>query len=1486
MSTHDGTAALTPDEKRAVLAGLLDGSANAFTSNLTLEQRRLWLLVQLDEKRPWQTSDAVRLTGRTDPAVLQQALAAAVQHHAVLRTTFRTVDGNPLATVKPVASLRLPVVELDPERLDEELARVAAAESRRRFDLAQGPLVRASLLRLGAEDHVLLLTVHQLVADRPSVRRLTDEVLTRYAALLDGADAPATAAAVDLPAVFAAQRAWLESDDAEKDIEFWRARTAALTTLELPTDRPRPPVKTIEADAVSVPVPAALHTVLGDFAATTGTTLPELLLSGYVTALARHAQQQDFAVGVPVPPAWQDSDGGLVGPLENTLPLRFELEAGESLTGLLRRSESVLAEALVHARLPFEQIVEAARPTRDLSHTPLFQVLFGFEEQWASRELPGAVARPLDLPTTWTPHDIDLYAVRRDGELTLRAQFNTALFDRDTVTRLLERTLLLLESALAEPDRPLADFPLLSREERDHLAAWNATRTEHDAPQLLHELVEQAAAAHPDAVALTSSTAELSYASLDLRAEALAAELTAQGVGVETPVGVLADRSVHTMVALLGVLKAGAAYVPLDPSYPADRIATIATDAGIGLVTGDAEALAALAAKVPALRTLPVPTADPAGPVTRPAVRPAPDSLAYVIYTSGSTGRPKGVAVEHRQIVHSTLARSACEGPGLPERYLVLAPFTFDASGGGLYWTLRRGGTVVVPNEAEVLDPRLLGALIQDKQVTHVDGVPSQYSVLLESAPEAFASVRTTVLAGEVLPPGLVGEHFRRSPGVALFNEYGPTEATVWASVHPVTAKDGESGRVPIGRPIPNTRIHLLDKRLNPVPPGVPGELWIGGDGVVRGYVNRPGMTAAAFLPDPFSEQPGARLYRTGDLARYRADGTIEFLGRADTQVKIRGFRIELSEIENVLLRHPLVAETAVIAREDQPGVPRLVAYAVPVVGRVLTKEALVKHVLAQVPDYMVPSAFVTLEKMPLTRNGKIDTAALPAPDLGTEDFVEPGSELEAEIAETFCALLGLSQISATADFFELGGNSLLVARLTAQLSREHDVTLPVEQIFRVPTVAGIAQAIEEDRRQRDNIDSEVLYAQQLAELHAEITLPEEIAPGDLPHAEWFAPRHVLVTGATGYLGAFLAVELILRTEATVHCLIRAENEDAAWERMEQTLRTYSAWDESYRSRMRMVVGDLAKPRLGLDQHEFAAYAGLLDAIYHSGAVVNFTYPYEAARPANVEGTKEVLRLATTTTLKSVHFVSSVDVFMGTGAERPFTEEDLDGRPIRIPTGYPRSKWLAEKIVYLARDRGIPVTVQRPWMITGHTQTGASHHTDYLYVYLRGFLDLGVLPLYNDVINAVPVDFTAQAIVYTSLRAENFGKNFNITNPAPTTMTQCYQWLRSFGYDLNVVDEEDARQRALGVDEDHILFPMTPLLRVASMRHAALDPELQKQINPQDECRVLTEALEGSGIACPPVNEEWAHDCFRFLVEGGYLPAPEDVVVPPASERP
>ncbi|MEU8197136.1 amino acid adenylation domain-containing protein [Microbispora amethystogenes] len=1481
MSQRPELESMTPEEKRALLAKLLDGSVETTPSTLLLEQRRLWLLHQLDSAKPWQVSAAVRLSGPIDAAAMQQALVAVVQRHEVLRATFREVNGQAIATTAAAVTLRLPVHDIDPADLDGELARVAAAETATRFDLGRGPLVRASLLRAAPDDHVFLLTAHQMVADRRSVRLIVDEVLSRYMALSGGAEAAPAGTPADFRSLVDAQRAWSESDDAGEAVDYWRGGLAALSPLELPTDRPRPPLKTIHGDAVTVPVPASLADALtADL--TTGREDPgPTLLAAYAAVLSRYSQQHDLAIGVPAAGSWTASDGtaqdSTVGPLENIVPLRVELRTGDGLGALTGRVTAARAQALAHARLPFDRIVDAAQPQRDLSRTPLFQTTFAFEEDAEDRALPGAVARPLDLPVTWTPHDIDLFAVRRGDGLHLRAQYNTDLFDRGTVERFLGHVLVVLTEGLARPDHPLADIPLLTAEEHERIVSgWNDTRTGRDRSLTLHALVERAAQAHPERTAVTGGGVEISYASLDGRADALAAELVARGAGPESRVGVVVDRSPHSVVALLGVLKAGAAYVPLDPSYPADRLTFIADDAGIGLLVGRAEALAALPVTLAGRARVSVPITDPEQAAGRTVVAAGPANLAYVIYTSGSTGRPKGVAVEHRQIAHATEARTACEGPGLPERYLVLAPLTFDAAGGGLYWTLTRGGTVVLPTETEVLDPRLLGRLIRNRQVTHVDGVPSQYALLLETDPEPRPSVRATVVAGEALPPSLVAEHFRHSPDAALFNEYGPTEATVWASVHPVSPADADAPRVPIGRPIPDARIHLLDRRLHPVPPGVPGELYIGGEGTARGYVNRPAMTAERFLPDPFT--PGGRLYRTGDLARYRPDGTIEFLGRADTQVKIRGFRVEPAEVENVVLRHPLVSEAVVTVREDQPGMPRLVAYVVPVSGRILTQETLVNHVLGQVPDYMVPSAFVTLERMPLTRHGKIDLAALPTPqEVAAGDFVEPRTTLEAEIAETFASVLGLPRLSVTADFFSLGGNSLLVARLAAQLSRQHTIELPIDDIFRVPTVEGIARVVELQQRERSAQDNAALYLQQLADLQADVTLDPAVRPDGLPHARWFEPEHVLVTGATGYLGAFVAVELIERTDAIVHCLVRGQSRDEAWDRLEEVLRKYRAWDESYRSRLRVVTGDLAKPALGLSKEAYDELAGSLDSIYHSGAIVNFTYPYEAMKAANVLGTEELLRLATTDRLKAFHLISSVDVFMGTGAERPFTEQDLTDRPTKIPTGYPRTKWVSERIVTLARDRGVPVTVQRPWMITGHTQTGASHETDYLYVYLKGFLDLGVLPLYNDVINAVPVDYTAKAIVYTSLQEENLGRNFNITNREPTTMQQCYEWLRSFGYALNVVEEEEARRQALAVDEDHILYPLTPILRVASMRHAALDPDLQQRVDPMDECRVLTAALDGSGIECPPVNEEWAHSCFRFLVENGYLPAPDEV---------
>ncbi|MFI1436639.1 amino acid adenylation domain-containing protein [Streptomyces lydicus] len=1467
---------LSPEEQRALLAQLLESTPEDAAPTILLEQRRLWMLLQLAETQPWQVLAGLRIRGRLDLSALQLALSELVQRHEVLRMSFVDVGGQPVGTVASSVTLSMPVIDVREEDADAEVARLARREADTPFDITQGPLVRTTVVRRAPDDHVLLITMHQLVADRRSLSLFVNDLMDVYTGLTEGRPAQLPPVPVEFSELVASQRQWLAGDEAAKEAAHWRERMAGLAPLELRTDRPRPALKTIAGATFGVDLDEATVTALTAYADRTGQEVASVLLAGYATVLGRYAQTRDLAVGVPVPSRLYQQADSIVGPLQNTLPVRFDLSEALAFDELVAQAADARAEALAHGRLPFDQVVEEVQPQRDLRHTPLFQTFFAFEQEPEARSLPGASVTTLQLDTGWTPHDIDLYAIRRGSGIRLQVHYNTDLFDEETVAALIRHLVLLLQRAVADPTRPVDGVPLLTDDERDLvLTGWNATDRPYPAERCLHELVAERAAASPEATAVIAGNQQLTYRQLNDRANVIAGQLIERGVRPETKVGVVVTRATDSVVGLLGVLKSGAAYVPLDPAYPVDRLNYLLRDAGLDVLVGSRAALDSLPALERQVGTVPTPETDPATPAADPEPDVRSDHLAYLIYTSGSTGRPKGVAVEHRQIVASTSARTVMEPAGLPERYLVLAPLTFDASAGGLYWTLTRGGTVVLPQDNELYDPRLLGKLIRTHGITHVDGVPSQYSVLLETDLAAHDSVRAVVLAGESLPPSLVTEHFRRSPGAALFNEYGPTEATVWATAHTCRAEDAEQARVPIGRPVPNARVHLLDEHLNPVPPGLSGELYIAGHGVTRGYPSRAANTAERFLPDPYSGRPGARMYRTGDRARHLPDGSIEFLGRTDDQVKIRGFRVELAEIENVLLRHPAITEAVVRLTEDRPGVQRLTAYVVPVSGRVLTQEALSTHAVAELPDYMVPSQFVSLDRMPLTRHGKIDTAALPAPDETRADgYVEPRNQLEADIAETLGDVLGLQRVSATASFFALGGNSLLVARLTARLSQEHDVDLPIDEIFRVPTVEGIARTIEVHQRKQGQVDSEVLYAQQVAELLADVKLDPGIRPDGLPHADYLDPRNVLVTGATGYLGAFLVVELLKRTEATVHCLVRAESTEAAEERLEQVLRTYRAWDESYRDRIRAVVGDLGKPFLDLTREAFDELAGTIDSIYHSAAIVNFTFPYEAMKPANVHGTEELLKLATRRQLKAFHFVSSVDVFMGTGAERPFTEVDLPDKPKRIPTGYPRTKWVAEKLVVLARDRGVPVTVQRPWMITGHTQTGAAHETDYLYVYLKGFLDLGVLPLFNDVINAVPVDYTAEAIVYTSLREENFGKNFNITNPRPTTMSQCYEWLRSYGYILNVIDEEEARQRALDVEQDHILYPMTPMLRVASMRHAALDPELQKRVDPADECCVLAEALEGSGITCPPVDEAWAHSCFRYLVETGFLPEP------------
>jgi amino acid adenylation domain-containing protein/thioester reductase-like protein len=989
----------------------------------------------------------------------------------------------------------------------------------------------------------------------------------------------------------------------------------------------------------------------------------------------------------------------------------------------------------------------------------------------------------------------------------------------------------------------------------------------------LHELIERQAAATPDAVALVGVDGALTYAELDDWANRLAHRLHRAGVRPERPTAVVAERRAETVVAILAVLKAGGAYVPIDPAVPPNRFSYLMADSGAGILVGGA----GRAATLPAGDWTVVPLdraglgAEPAGP---PAVRVDPGNAAYVIYTSGSTGQPKGVVVSHRQIVASTMAHQGYGRP-VPTNFLLLISFSFDACACGLYWTLSTGGRVTVPTDEQVHDPLALRALIERHEVSHTDSTPALYSLILGSDPAPLRSLRCAIVGGEACPADLVTRHARLLPDTVLVNNYGPTETTVLATTTDLGPETvGES--VPIGRVIPGTRAYVLDDAGADVEDGRIGELNLGGDLVARGYHRRPGLTADRFRPDPRAEVPGGRVYQTGDRVRVRADGQFEFCGRSDHQVKVRGFRVELGEVEKALTTHPAVVEA--VADVRTLGVAAALVAWVRLADGAASAEDVRAHVARWLPDHMVPARVVVLDALPRNVAGKVDRVALPtptgAPGTGSPGIDDrPMTALEAEVAEMVATVLGLDRISTDTNFFVAGASSLHVTQLAMALwGRYGEVRL--QELFQRPTVAGIARVIDATRERRL---ADGLEPWDLERLAAEAVLDPAIRADRLPAGRWFQPRAVLVTGATGYLGAFLVHELAARTDATIWCLVRARDEEHGLRRLRETMQQYLIWDERLVDRLRVVVGDLALPRLGLSEPRYEELSRTVDVIHHSGALVNFIYPYEELKPPNVDGTAEILRLASTHTLKAVHFISTIDNFLQTDIPRPYLE-DMELEPLDVPSGYPRSKWVAEHLVRIARNRGIPCSIYRPGMMISHTETGATQTVDFLLIQIKGLMEFGVIPEADFIFDAVPIDYAAQAIAHISLRREVLGRNFHLWNLEPVHVREVHEWIRSFGYAFETVPLEVAVQHLVTLDASNPMFRMLPLMmdEYAGRPPEAFEPGVGDVADFAAECRNTLAALSDSDIVCPKMTKELAHKCFQYLVDIGFYPTPAE----------
>ncbi|HEX8274262.1 MAG TPA: amino acid adenylation domain-containing protein [Longimicrobiaceae bacterium] len=1048
---------------------------------LTFSQKRIWFLEQLEpETCIYNDASGLRLVGELDRAAMEAAVRGVVERHEALRTVFVEEAGEPVQVVLERGPVRLEyhdLTHLPEEARLVEVRRIADEVTYVPFDLARGPLLRPVLLRLGERDHALLLALHHIIFDGWSFGVFWRDLLALYNAAREGRPSGLPPVPLQYGDYAVWQQEHLAGGALDRQLAYWKERLrGAPGVIGLPTDRPRPPEQTYRGDGFNFAVPQESSARLAALAQREGATLFMGLLAVLAALLGRYAGEDDVVVGSPIASRTRPELEGIVGLFANTLAIRTDLSGDPSFRELLGRVRDATFEDFANQDLPFEKIVEELRVERSLAYNPIYQVLFVLQNVPRPQgALAGLEIHPLDTAHRKSKLDLALSLV--DDERGVRGgwEFSTELFDRETVVRLTDHFLVLLAAAVADPDRRLSELPLVRPEERTRLLrTWSIGVGSGTDARPVHLLFEERAERTPDAVAVALGDEALTYGELRRRSGALAGWLRGRGVGPETRVGVYLDRTPELLVALLGVLRAGAAYVPLDPQYPRDRLEYILRDSGVTVLLTRERLFTELpgSAAVGAVFLDADRAEIEAGPDAPPAAPVHAGSAAYVVYTSGSTGRPKGVVVPHAALAGFTAAARGAYGIGPEDRVLQFASVAFDASAEEIWPALGSGARLVLRTEEMLGSARLFLDACREWGITVLD-LPTAYwhelvaELCEDRGAELPASLRLVIIGGErALPERLRAWRERFGARVRLTNTYGPTEATVVATLGELHDADDDPAAPPrhvsIGRPLGHARAYVLDPRGEPAPVGVPGELYLGGGGVARGYLGDPARTAAAFVPDPFTGTAGARLYRSGDRVRWRADGTLEFIGRVDQQVKIRGFRVEPGEVEAVLSRQAGVAEAAVVAREDAPGQLRLVAYVV-LENAARTVDALRAALRAELPAYMVPAAWVTLDALPLTRSGKVDRRALPAPESAGQERrasaeALPRTDAERVIAEAWREVLGVEEVGLDDNFFDLGGHSLLLARLRSRLCGRFPADVSVVVLFRYPTVRSLAE--------------------------------------------------------------------------------------------------------------------------------------------------------------------------------------------------------------------------------------------------------------------------------------------------------------------------------------------------------------------------------------------------------------------------------------------
>ncbi|MGW0788750.1 amino acid adenylation domain-containing protein [Streptomyces sp. NPDC002911] len=1458
--------ALVPQERPTVLP-------------LSYAQQRLWFLHRLEgPSATYNIPFALRIDGPLDTEALGRALRDVINRHASLRTVFPAGDGRPHQHITAPDDVRLPFTleAVREERLPDRIRAAATTP----IDIEHRLPLRAVLLRPADDAHVLVLVIHHIAADGSSLAPLARDLGVAYRARVRGGAPAWTEPPVDYADHTLWQRRLLgDEHDPEslvgRQLAYWKGALHGLPEMvDLPWDRPRPATPRHTGATHDFALDPSTARRLAQLARARGCSVFMVLQAALSTLLSRHGAGDDIPLGTAVAGRTDEAASDLVGFFVNTLVLRTDLTGDPTFLELLDRVKEFDLSAYAHQDVPFERLVELLNPERSRNHHPLFQTMIILQNHTpaAPVDLPGLTACGVPVDLGVSKFDLSFtFTETYDDSGTpsgMRAavDYATELFDAATVGGLAGRLVRLLTAVTTDPERRLSTYDVLTAAERTRLAAWETGPVENVPESTVPALFEQWAERTPDAPAVRDAGTTLTYGELNARADALARHLAARNIGPEDRVAVALPRTQDLVVALLGVLKAGAAYVPLDPDYPARRLSYMLDDSRPRLLL----TTPAVRRRLPRSTTpcmyvgdLSTSTSAPTGPA--PALLPA--HPAYVIYTSGSTGRPKGVVVTHRGA--GAMARTQSErlrvAPG--SRVLHMASVSFDAAFWELCMGLLSGACLEIDERDALLPGPTLAALVRERGVSHLTLPPAALAVM---PPDSLPVGTTVVLAGEACPPALVHTWARDR---FLVNAYGPTETTVCATMSTFQHAEGPLApdrTVPIGVPVNGTRVHVLDDRLAPVPAGVVGELYVAGAGVARGYHGRAALTASRFVADPF-DRAGGRMYRTGDLVRWTADGELLYVSRVDDQVKLRGFRIELGEIETALTALPGVAAACVVVREDRPGDRRLVAYTVSAGGAAGPDDVEVRtHLAATLPDHMIPAAHVRLDVLPVTPNGKTDRRALPAPDMtAPAGRRAPGTARERALCEAFAETLGVPEVGVTDDFFALGGHSLLAVTLAQRIAERCGRRPSLRALFATPTVEGIARLLESGAGEENQENAVAPDLAADVRLAADITVRTDAAPVPAPARRPARPSaRPLLTGASGFLGAFLLRDLIETTDGPVDCLVRAEDEQRAAHRLRANLERYGLWSPRYADLIRPVPGDLGAPGLGLSPADRTALVRRLGPVFHNGARVNFAAGYGELRAPNVAGTEELLRLLADSASPGMHYLSTTSVYAPAPGPDPvtITESTPTGPASGLPDGYAQSKWVAEQLVGLARGRGLPVTVYRPGRISGDTTTGACQERDLLWQLIKGCLQAGAVPdLPYGTTDWVPVNYVSAAVVALSASSRTGAETHHLTNPDAPGLDRVFEAAARLGHALRTLPAPQWQAR---VATQHDNAAQLFLGEEGRTRHEAMERR------GFDSSRTA-KAAGALGIHLPPLTDDILTRYLTYFHGTGFLPTPQ-----------